>query len=120
MEKEGQGFPKAVRVRTKPEIDRIFRSGARYSCKGMRMHVARNSLGNSRAVFVPVRSFEGAVQRNRAKRLAREAWRLDLIRIKPGYDIAFVLFPDEAGLPEFRSRMIFLFRKAGILAGMRA
>ncbi|MEN6365060.1 MAG: ribonuclease P protein component [Rectinema sp.] len=120
MDKNGQGFPKADRVRSKPEIDRVFRSGARYSCKGMRIHIAQNSLENSRAVFVPVRSFAGSVQRNRAKRLAREAWRLDKSRIKPGYDVAFVMFPDEAGLPEYRSRMAQLLRKAGILAGMRA
>lgn len=116
MDKAGQGFPKAVRVRAKPEIDRVFRSGARYSCKGMRAHVASNGLGNSRAVFVPVRSFAGAVQRNRAKRLAREAWRLGYSSLKAGYDAAFVLYPDKAGLSEYRSRMGYLLRKAGLIA----
>lgn len=120
MERSGQGYPKAIRVRTKSEIDRVFRTGARYSCKGMRLHVAANSLGNSRAVFVPVKSFDGSVRRNRAKRLARESWRLGFSGVRPGYDMAFVLYPEEAGavpgLEPYRSRMRYLLVKAGMLA----
>ena len=115
MEKLKQDFPKSEKVRSKSEIDRIFRTGARFSCKGMVLRVARNSLGGSRAVFVAVRSFEGAVQRNRAKRIAREVWRLNKHRIIPGRDIAFVLYPGYDSFAECSGLMLLLLRKAGLI-----
>ncbi len=115
MEKLRQDFPKSEKVRIKSEIDRIFRTGARFSCKGMVLRVTRNSLGGSRAVFVAVRSFEGAVQRNRAKRVAREVWRLNKRRIAPGNDVAFVLYPGFDSFAECSGLMLLLLRKAGLL-----
>jgi len=115
MEKQRQDFPKSEKVRTKSEIDRIFRTGARFSCKGMVLRVKRNALGWNRAVFVAVRSFEGAVQRNRAKRVAREVWRLNKHRINPGNDVAFVLYPEYDSFAECSGSMLLLLRKAGLL-----
>ena len=115
MEKLRQDFPKSEKVRAKSEIDRIFRTGARFSCKGMVIRVKRNSLERSRAVFVAVRSFEGAVQRNRAKRVAREGWRLNKARIAPGHDVAVVLYPEFDSFAECSGLMLSLLRKAGLL-----
>ncbi len=115
MEKQRQDFPKSEKVRTKSEIDRIFRTGARFSCKGMVLRAARNTLGRNRAVFVAVRSFEGAVQRNRAKRVAREVWRLNKHRINPGNDVAFVLYPEYDSFAECSGSMLLLLRKAGLM-----
>lgn len=115
MEKRRQDFPKSEKVRKKSEIDRIFRTGARFSCKGMILRVARNSLDRNRAVFVTVRSFEGAVQRNRAKRVAREVWRLNKGRLFPGHDVAFVLYPGYDSFAECSGLMLTLLRKAGLV-----
>lgn len=115
METQRRSFPKSEKVREKSEIDRIFRAGARFSCKGMVLRVAKNSLGRSRAVFVAIRSFRGAVERNRAKRIAREAWRLNKSRVIQGYDIAIVLYPGHDSFEECSSMMLFLLRKAGLL-----
>ncbi|MCE5256247.1 MAG: ribonuclease P protein component [Spirochaetaceae bacterium] len=115
MEKRRYTFPKAEKVRKKAEIDRVFRSGKRFSCKGMGLRVARNSLDMTRAVFVTVRSFSGAVERNRAKRRAREAWRLIKHRVSPGFDVAIVLYPENATFDEVSSDLFFLLRKAGIV-----
>jgi len=108
------GFPKAEKLREKSDIDRLFRTGARFSCKGMALRIAKNALGKNRAVFVPVRSFRGSVERNRAKRVAREVWRLNKASVVQGYDLAFVLYPDTVGFEEVRSNMLFLLRKAGL------
>ena len=115
MEKIRQDFPKSEKVREKAEIDRIFRTGARFSCKGMVVRCARNSLEGSRAVFVASRNFKGAVQRNRAKRIAREVWRLNKTRVASGYDVAFVLYPGFDSFDEYSPVMLFLLRKAGLV-----
>jgi len=110
-----RSFPKHLRVRKASEIDLIFKDGARFSCKGMRIQVLRTGVQESRAAFIAVRSFSGAVARNRAKRLARESWRLLRHTVKPGFDIAFVLYPGFAALSECRSAMQYLLRKADLL-----
>jgi ribonuclease P protein component len=115
MEKEKQDFPKSEKVRKKSEIDRIFRTGARFSCKGMAVRVARNSLPRNRVVFITVRSFEGAVRRNRAKRVAREVWRLNKAALRRGFDVAVILYPGYEDFPVCSALMLGLFRKAGLV-----
>lgn len=115
MEKRRYTFPKAEKVRKKAEIDRVFRSGKRFSCRGMGLRVVGNSRGVTRAVFVTVRSFSGAVERNRAKRRAREAWRLVKHLVSPGYDVAVVLYPELSSFDGISSALLFLLRKAGML-----
>jgi ribonuclease P protein component len=113
-------FSKNDRVRTKTDIDRVFSSGARFSCKGMRLHVLANGLGRNRVVFVPVRSFPNAVARNRAKRVMRECWRLGKDGfISLGHDCAVVIFPGSDDLAERSMQLSRLLRQAGIAGGTR-
>ncbi len=82
----------------------------------MRLHVLPNALAVNRAVFVPVRSYPDSVSRNRARRLARECWRLGKELLSPGHDVVVVLYP---GTDEFRSRrsqLERLLRQAGLYA----
>ena len=93
-------FPKSERVRKRGEIDAAFKKGARFSVRGMRLHVIPNGMSGNRAVFVPVRAFGNSVGRNRARRLVREAYRV----LKPslsGRDLVFVIYP---GFDEYRER----------------
>ena len=102
------------------EIEKIFASGTRYSCKGMRLHVLANGRDSNRVVIVPVRSYPGAVARNRAKRLLRECWRLGKQSfVSIGQDCAVVLYP---GMDDFRERsaqLLRLLRQAGIVGATR-
>jgi ribonuclease P protein component len=82
----------------------------------MRIHVVKNSLDVSRAVFVPVRSYANAVARNRAKRLARECWRLSKLDIAKGRDVAVVLFPGSDDLKARGSQLERLVSQAGMRA----
>ena len=113
--RQDRSFPKSLRVRKTREIDLIFEKGARFSCKGMRMHIRLKEGQESRVAFIAVRAFSGAVARNRAKRLAREAWRHIRNSIKPGYDIVFVLYPGFETFAEYYSAMQYLLRKADLL-----
>jgi len=113
--KPDQSLPRRVRLRSAAEIDRVFKEGVRFSGKGMRMIVLQTAGEESRVAFIPVRAFPNAVTRNRARRLAREAWRIVRASVKPGYDIVFVIYPGFAALSECQSAMYYLLRKADLM-----
>lgn len=94
----------------------VFAEGRRFSSKGMRIHVLRTQRGRTRAVFVPVRSYPSAVARNRARRVARECWRLRKDRLLPGFDVAVVLYPGVEKGCERGPQLERLLGQAGILA----
>lgn len=85
----------------------------------MRLHALANSLEVSRAVFVPVRSYPGAVERNRAKRVLRECWRLGKASVKPGFDLVVVLYPGNDAYAERRVQLFRLLKQAGLLLAPR-
>lgn len=91
-------FPKWLRVRTRREFDRVFEEGRSARGEGAVLICRRNELPYARFGVSVGRRFGGAVRRNRARRLAREAFRLDRERWPSGYD--FVLVPRTPGFPD--------------------
>lgn len=73
-----------------------------------------NDLGFSRFMVTLVRHYGNSIQRNRAKRIGREIYRLNKHRIKPGFDIVMVFFPDEDDYLPRETQMLKLFKKAGL------
>ncbi|MDR0487006.1 MAG: ribonuclease P protein component, partial [Treponema sp.] len=68
------------------------------------------------------RGFGNAVQRNRARRLGREAFRLMKGRLFGGHDLILLVYPEAGTVPEAPVRLSgragqleFLFTKAGLL-----
>ena len=55
--------------------------------------VLANDLDHNRFAVCPVRKYGTAVERNRAKRICREAYRNLKLEIGTGYDIVFVIYP---------------------------
>lgn len=82
----------------------------------MRLHVAPNSLPFNRVVFVTLHSYPGAVQRNRARRLLRECWRLCKASLRGGFDVAVVLYPGYDDYEERDAQLKRLLRQAGLLS----
>ena len=68
-------YPKAARLRRKPEFLRLATKGR--VCPGAEAVVRslRNSVGHARLGIATPRRFGSAVQRNRFRRLVREAFR---------------------------------------------
>ena len=96
-------------------FDRAFRQGSRARSGVLVVAVAPNGLGHARlGLSVGKRIWKGAVQRNRVRRLFREAFRLEQHALPAGYDL--VLVPAEARLvPELertRRDLVAMARKA--------
>lgn len=73
--KNGDGFTSARRVRRRSEFERAYKSGTRVHGRFMTVFLTPNGLSLTRLGIAATRKLGSAVQRNRAKRLAREIFR---------------------------------------------
>ena len=79
----------AERIRKRPEFERVYNQGLKAPGRFMTLFLLRNGSSVSRLGIVATRKLGGAVQRNRAKRLAREIFR----RHKPPSGLDLVVIP---------------------------
>lgn len=86
-------------IRKKDDIDRIFKEGKSVSAFGMRLIFLDNNLGFDRLLVVPARHFGTSVERNKARRRAKEIFRNHPKRHPFGSeydsskDIALIMYP---------------------------
>ena len=83
-----QGLPRTERVRRRREFERIYETGVRIHGRFMTVFVASNTAARSRVGVAATRKVGSAVERNRAKRLARELFRRN--KLAAGLDIVIV------------------------------
>ena len=88
-----------------------------YGCAGARLFLLKSESSVIRICFALPRKFGNAVQRNRARRLGREAFRLLRPRLRTGgYDAVFLVY--QGGIDSLATgteRLAALFSKAGLL-----
>jgi ribonuclease P protein component len=105
------------RLKKRNEIREVFGKGKRIGCRGAKLFVLRNGLLHNRICFSLSRGFGNAVQRNRARRLGREAYRNLKPRLVCGYDLILLVYPADTN-PTLVMRMgqlEYLFSRAGLL-----
>ena len=101
-------------MKRRNDIREVFGKGKRIGCKGAKLFVLQNSLPRNRICFTFPRGFGTAVQRNRAKRLGREAYRSLKPCLHNGYDLILLLYPQELSLSGCIRQLQYLFAKAGL------
>jgi ribonuclease P protein component len=79
----------AERIRKRPDFERVYNQGLKTPGRFMTLFLLRNGSSVSRLGIAATRKLGGAVQRNRAKRLAREIFR----RLKPPPGLDLVVIP---------------------------
>jgi len=83
---------RATRVRKRAEFERIQKGGARVSTRTFVLIVSgRPDRGPARLGITASRKIGGAVTRNRAKRLVREAFRANPELFPPGIDLVVIV-----------------------------
>ena len=84
-----RGWPRATRLRKHSEFDQIYSAGRRYSSSLFSAFLLQTGSAASKVGFTVGRGLGRAARRNRIKRRMRDAVRLHLPEIGPGWNIVF-------------------------------
>lgn len=110
-------FPLEKRIRKGEEYKQLFTKGKRYYSKHCRIYIAFESEQRKMGVVIS-RKIKGSVIRNRHKRLIREFFRLNQLRLKPG--LKLVIFVATCFHPAcyeaIDNELQELLKKANVLA----
>jgi len=114
-------FRREEHLKKGSEIRKVFSKGKRVGCRGVKLFVLENGFPRNRICFTFSRGFAGAVKRNRARRIGREAYRVLKSGLNHGYDLVVLVYPEDAnsagaglGLEDRLGQLRYLFAKAGL------
>lgn len=110
-------FPKELRLRASGDFERVYRHRRSVSDEKLILYARPNDLPHSRFGVSVSRKVGNAVQRNRWKRLLREAFRLAQHELPSGLD--FISIPRTIQPPtteELRKSLLRLSKRAEIRA----
>jgi ribonuclease P protein component len=114
----GKAFPKKERLLRSKDFRQVYAKGRKVSVGGAAFCFTDNTLGYSRVGFsVGTRNFKMAADRNRIRRLFREAYRNNKAALKANTDIIVVVkrgFGRKTRYQDIERTFSELVQKAGL------
>jgi ribonuclease P protein component len=77
-------------LRKKDDFQAIYKAGKSVPERYIVLFYRKNDLPYSRTAFLASKKVGNSIQRNRAKRLMKESYRLNAEKILEGYDLIFI------------------------------
>jgi ribonuclease P protein component len=106
------------RLKRSVEFDKVYKKGRIFGTKYITFRFLENNLALTRVGFViGTKIDKRSTVRNLLKRRMREVIRLNLDKIKPGFDIVLLAKPGAAKMEygEIERDIFFALKKAGLL-----
>jgi ribonuclease P protein component len=105
-----------AKMRAGTQFRRVLQSGTRAGGELLTVHVLPEQVA-TRAGFIAGRGVGGAVARNRARRLMREAWRMVDPAVRPGTHVVVVSRPGirTARTGEVAAELTALLGRMGVM-----
>ncbi len=105
------------RLRRRQEIAAVKQDGRAIRDRLVVLVYRPNNIANSRFCFSASKRVGNAPQRNRARRLLREATRLNLDKIKPGWDCIWIARSQivSASYQQVETALLAQLAQAGLL-----
>ena len=101
-------------MKRRDDIREVFKRRGTVSCSGAKLFTLRNGLPHNRIAFTFPRKFGSAVERNRSRRLSREAYRLLRNELRKGYDLVLLVYPGQDDFLTRMDQLRGLFSRAGL------
>ena len=110
-----RNFPREERLKSRRDISAVFKKGKKAPVDGAVLFYKHNALNHNRIAFTFAKKFGNAVQRNRARRLGREAYRHIRESIRKGYDLVLLVYPTPGiGFSRRLQQLSVAFSRAGL------
>jgi ribonuclease P protein component len=110
----GFRFPRKEKLKGKDEIREVFKRKKNFSCPGAKLFMLANGLPYNRIAFTFPRKFGNSVERNRSRRLSREAYRQLRNELQKGYDLVLLVQPGRDTFSVRMNQLSELFSRAGL------
>jgi ribonuclease P protein component len=110
-------FRRRERLKGRGEIGAAFKRGRALTCPGVKLFVLPNGLSHNRLAVTFSRKFGNAVERNRARRVSREAYRRLAPELRTGYDLVLLVYPGNDRFFTRKEQLNGLFSRAGLVKG---
>jgi ribonuclease P protein component len=110
-------FLRKERLGNRDGIRGIFKQGKSVTCFGAKLFFTKNGLPHNRIVFTLGRKYGNAVERNRARRVGREAYRYIRKELKTGYDLVLLVYPGKDSFAGRMEQLRVLMSKARLFYG---
>ena len=81
---------KRYRLRNNREFKKVYDGGKNFWNRNLILYRKRNKLQETRLGITITKKFGNAVTRNRVKRRLKEIYRMNLYRVRDGYDIIII------------------------------
>ncbi len=106
-------------LRNRDDFSRLYNKGRSAGSRFLVLLCLENGLSFNRKAFLSSKKVGGSVERNRARRIMREAYRSVEEKLPQGYDLLFIarstITEKDAGTEDIRSSMLTAFKRTGLL-----